>query len=66
MYRPRTKRQRHYYRARPADQFDAVIHVDNTRTVEPRADSSLGRGRGCRDLPVRRTRNVDGRRPAKR
>jgi hypothetical protein len=34
-YRPRTERQSHYLRARLADQFDALIHVDETRAVEP-------------------------------
>ena len=35
IYRPRTERQSHYFRARLADQFDAVIHIDDTRAVEP-------------------------------
>lgn len=35
IYRPRTERQSHYFRARLADQFDAVIHVDETRALEP-------------------------------
>jgi erythromycin esterase-like protein len=35
VYRPETERPSHYFRARPADQFDAVIHVDETRAVEP-------------------------------
>jgi erythromycin esterase-like protein len=35
IYRPETERQSHYFRARVADQFDAVIHVDETRAVEP-------------------------------
>src|SRR5206468_3602975 len=35
IYRPETERQSHYFRARLADQFDAVIHVDETRAVEP-------------------------------
>jgi erythromycin esterase-like protein/predicted phosphoribosyltransferase len=35
IYRPRTERQSHYFRARLADQFDAVIHIDETRAVEP-------------------------------
>jgi erythromycin esterase-like protein len=35
IYRPRTERQRHYFRARLADQFGAVIHIDDTRAVEP-------------------------------
>lgn len=35
IYRPRTERQSHYFRARLADQFDAVVHIDDTRAVEP-------------------------------
>jgi predicted phosphoribosyltransferase len=35
IYRPGTERQSHYFRARLADQFDAVIHIDETRAVEP-------------------------------
>jgi len=35
VYRPQTERQSHYFRARAADQFDAVIHVDETRATEP-------------------------------
>ena len=35
IYRPETERQSHYFRARLADQFDAVIHVDDTRALEP-------------------------------
>lgn len=37
IYRPETERQSHYFRARVADQFDAVIHIDETRAVEPLA-----------------------------
>jgi erythromycin esterase-like protein len=35
IYRPETERQSHYFRARLADQFDEVIHLDETRAVEP-------------------------------
>jgi erythromycin esterase-like protein/predicted phosphoribosyltransferase len=35
IYRPETERQSHYFRVRMADQFDAVIHIDETRAVEP-------------------------------
>jgi erythromycin esterase-like protein/predicted phosphoribosyltransferase len=35
VYRPQTERQSHYFRARLADQFDVVIHFDDTRAVEP-------------------------------
>lgn len=35
IYRPDTERQSHYFFARVSRQFDAVIHIDNTRAVEP-------------------------------
>jgi erythromycin esterase-like protein len=35
IYRPETERGSHYFLARLADQFDAVIHIDETRAVEP-------------------------------
>ncbi len=35
VYLPRTERISHYFRAALADQFDAVIHIDETRAVEP-------------------------------
>jgi erythromycin esterase-like protein len=41
IYRPETERQSHYFHARPADQFDAVIHIDETRAVEPLERTSL-------------------------
>jgi erythromycin esterase-like protein len=35
IYRPETERQSHYFFARVGEQFDALIHVDETRAVEP-------------------------------
>jgi len=35
VYRPETERDSHYFRARAADQFDSVIHIDETRATEP-------------------------------
>jgi erythromycin esterase-like protein len=35
IYRPDTERGSHYFHARIADQFDAVLHFDETRAVEP-------------------------------
>ena len=35
IYRPETERQSHYFGARLPDQFDAVLHFDETRAVEP-------------------------------
>ncbi len=35
IYRPETERASHYFQARLSPQFDAVIHFDETRAVEP-------------------------------
>jgi erythromycin esterase-like protein len=35
IYLPETERISHYFHARLADQFDAVLHFDETRAVEP-------------------------------
>jgi erythromycin esterase-like protein len=35
IYRPETERISHYFRANIRDQFDGVIHLDETRAVEP-------------------------------
>ena len=35
IYRPDTERQSHYFAAAAARQFDALIHIDHTRAVEP-------------------------------
>ena len=41
IYLPATERQSHYFHVRPADQFDAMIHIDRTRALEPREPTSL-------------------------
>ena len=41
IYRPETERQSHYFHVRPADQFDAMIHIDRTRALEPLEPMSL-------------------------
>ncbi len=35
IYRPQTERYSHYFYARLPDQFDALIHIDETRALEP-------------------------------
>jgi erythromycin esterase-like protein len=35
IYLPETERVSHYFHARLSDQFDAVLHFDETRAVEP-------------------------------
>jgi erythromycin esterase-like protein len=44
VYRPGTERASHYFHARLRSQFDAVVHIDRTRAVEPleRAPSDRG------------------------
>ena len=41
LYRPETERQSHYFHARLAEQFDFVLHFDETRAVEPLERSAL-------------------------
>ena len=47
VYKPETERASHYFRARLADQFDAVIHVDTTAALTPLER----RSRESSDLP---------------
>ena len=42
IYRPETERQSHYFHVRPADQFDAMIHIDRTRALEPWSPPASG------------------------
>jgi erythromycin esterase-like protein len=35
IYRPETERRSHYFTARLSEQFDAILHFDQTRAVEP-------------------------------
>jgi erythromycin esterase-like protein len=35
VYRPESELLSHYFYARAAEQFDAVIHIDETHAVEP-------------------------------
>jgi len=45
IYRPETERLSHYFHARLAEQFDAVLHFEETRAVEP-LERSAGWERG--------------------
>jgi len=48
IYRPETERQSHYFHAQVARQFDALIHIDRTRAVEPlEADEPWTSGRAA-------------------
>ena len=41
IYRPETERVSHYFQTRLAEQFDAMIHFDETRHVEPLAPTQV-------------------------
>ena len=41
IYLPQTERQSHYFHVRPSDQYDAMIHIDATRALEPLEPTSL-------------------------
>jgi erythromycin esterase-like protein len=41
IYLPETERQSHYFEAVPAEQFDLLIHLDQTRALEPLERESL-------------------------
>jgi erythromycin esterase-like protein len=41
IYRPETERLSHYFQARLPDQFDAIIHIDETRALEPLERTSI-------------------------
>ena len=41
IYLPATERQSHYYHVRPSEQFDAIIHIEKTRALEPLETTSL-------------------------
>src|SRR5438105_3664792 len=41
IYRPESERLSHYFHARLSKQFDAVIHIDGTRAVEPLERTSI-------------------------
>ena len=41
IYRPESERLSHYFHARLPKQFDAIIHIDETRAVEPLERTSV-------------------------
>jgi erythromycin esterase-like protein len=47
IYRPETERASHYFRARLPQQFDAMLHIDETHALEPLEPWSLDEA----DLP---------------
>ena len=54
IYRPAAEDASHYFEARLADQFDAVVHLSHTRALEPLERTSLwDTGGPLGDLPER-------------
>ncbi|TFW19874.1 erythromycin esterase family protein [Massilia arenosa] len=51
VYLPRTERQSHYFHARLTDQFDAMIHIDETEAVEPLESPADQRGEAPETFP---------------
>ena len=41
IYRPESERLSHYFHVRLPEQFDAIIHIDETHAVEPLERTSL-------------------------
>jgi erythromycin esterase-like protein len=41
IYRPETERLSHYFHARLPEQFDAIVHIDETHAVEPLEQTSV-------------------------
>jgi erythromycin esterase-like protein len=41
IYRPETERSSHYFHARLPEQFEAIIHIDETRSAEPLERASI-------------------------
>lgn len=53
IYRPESERTSHYFHAILSDQFDAIIHLDETRAVEPlEVTSEWGQGEPAETWPT--------------
>ena len=51
VYRPETERRSHYYQARLADQYDVIVHLDETRAVQTLDRDDLPAAGSTIDLP---------------
>jgi erythromycin esterase-like protein len=51
VYAPQTERQSHYFDARLPEQYDALIHIDTTRALEPLASAPLGNELAPNEVP---------------
>jgi hypothetical protein len=47
IYRPETERMSHYFLANMLNQFDAVVHIDQTRAVVPLEPGEAWHGGGA-------------------
>jgi erythromycin esterase-like protein len=52
IYRPETERWSHYFDADIRSQFDAIVHIDETRALEPLEPSDLWRAPDRTELPA--------------
>jgi erythromycin esterase-like protein len=52
IYRPETERWSHYFDARIASQFDAVVHIDETHALQPLEVTDLWRAAEPSELPA--------------
>jgi erythromycin esterase-like protein len=52
VYLPQSERMSHYFYARLADQFDAVVHFDETRALEPLERIAVRTGEAPETFPV--------------
>src|SRR5438046_9087723 len=54
IYRPQSERLSHYFHARLPEQFDAIIHINETSAIEPLgAHQRMGRRRISRNISVK-------------
>src|SRR5436189_1263085 len=61
IYRPETERLSHYFHARLAAQFDAVVHLDETHALEPlERTSEWARGEAPETYPTALSRTAGG------
>jgi erythromycin esterase-like protein len=44
IYLPQSERVSHYFQAQLPDQFDAILHLDETRAVEPLERAAVWEG----------------------
>jgi erythromycin esterase-like protein len=51
IYVPETERRSHYFHARLSDQFDFVLHIDQTRAVEPLGRAAAWDGEVAETFP---------------